>query len=134
MTASHSGNTPINGAATHHPIGRCCSTRWKMTNRFAQLVHGYSLAKATVRKMKHNTVIALGTVVVLLAGVLAQQVFMATCMLIYEMSVIVVILNAVRLVSYRSRSERRSTPTTPAGPRSSQRESHSSALSSSRSH
>ncbi len=74
-----------------------------MGNRFDQLVHGYSLAKATVRNMKQNTVIALGTVVVLLAGVLAQQVFMSTGMLVHEVSVLVVILNAVRLVRYRSR-------------------------------
>ncbi len=74
-----------------------------MANRFDQLVHGYSLAKATVRNMKQNTVIALGTVVALLAGVLAHQVFMSTGMLVHEISVLVVILNAVRLVRYRSR-------------------------------
>ncbi len=71
-----------------------------MNNRFDQLVHAYSLARATVRNMKQNTVIALGTVVVLLAGVLAQQVFMATGMLVHEASVLIVILNAVRLVRY----------------------------------
>ncbi|MEO6941886.1 MAG: cation-translocating P-type ATPase [Terrimesophilobacter sp.] len=71
-----------------------------MANRFDQLVHAYSLARATVRNMKQNTVIALGTVVVLLAGVLAQQVFMSTGMLVHEVSVLVVILNAVRLVRY----------------------------------
>lgn len=73
-----------------------------MANRFDQLLHAYSLSKATVRNMKQNTVIALGTVVVLLAGVLAQQVFMSTGMLVHEVSVLVVILNAVRLVRYRS--------------------------------
>ena len=83
-----------------------------MANRFDQLLHSYSLAKATVRNMKQNTAIALGTVVVLLAGVLAQQVFMATGMLIHEISVIVVILNAVRLVRYRNRSQL-SAPATP---------------------
>lgn len=91
-----------------------------MANRFDQLLHAYSLAKATVRNMKQNTAIALGTVVILLAGVLAQKVFMATGMLVHEISVIVVILNAVRLVRYRSvgqrraRDERRSVPGQPA--------------------
>lgn len=78
-----------------------------MANRFDQLLHAYSLAKATVRNMKQNTAIALGTVVILLAGVLAQQVFMATGMLIHEISVIVVIVNAVRLVRYRDRTQQR---------------------------
>lgn len=74
-----------------------------MGNRFDQLVHAYSLAKATVRNMLQNTWIALGTVVLLLTGVLAQKVFMATGMLVHEISVLVVILNAVRLVRYRER-------------------------------
>ncbi|MBB5633505.1 Cd2+/Zn2+-exporting ATPase [Cryobacterium mesophilum] len=71
-----------------------------MANRFDQLVHALALARATVRNMKQNTVIALGTVVLLLAGVLAQQVFMSTGMLVHEVSVLVVILNAVRLVRF----------------------------------
>ena len=74
-----------------------------MANRFDQLVHAYSLAKATVRNMKQNTTIALATVAVLLAGVLAQQVFMSTGMLVHEVSVLVVILNAVRLVRFGNR-------------------------------
>jgi hypothetical protein len=48
--------------------------------------------------------IAIGTVVMLLTGVLAQQVFMSTGMLVHEVSVLVVILNAVRLVRYKSRA------------------------------
>lgn len=74
-----------------------------MGNRFDQLVHAYSLSKATVRNMKQNTVVALGTVVLLLTGVLLQKVFMATGMLVHEISVLVVIINAVRLVRYRDK-------------------------------
>ncbi len=74
-----------------------------MGNRFDQLVHAYVLAKATVRNMKQNTIIAVGTVVLLLAGVLMHQVFMATGMLVHELSVLVVILNALRLVRFRDR-------------------------------
>ncbi|PQZ92345.1 copper-translocating P-type ATPase [Arthrobacter sp. MYb227] len=71
-----------------------------MGNRFDQLVHAVSLAKATVRNMKQNTFIAIGTVVMLLLGVLSQKVFMSTGMLVHEISVIVVILNAIRLVRF----------------------------------
>lgn len=74
-----------------------------MGNRFDQLVHSFALAKATVRNMKQNTVIAVGTVVLLLAGVLFQKVFMSTGMLVHEVSVLVVILNAVRLVRFRDK-------------------------------
>ena len=83
-----------------------------MGNRFDQLVHAHAVAKATVANMKQNTVIAIGTVVLLLAGVLLQQVFMSTGMLVHEVSVLVVILNAVRLVRYRDRSA----ATPPASP------------------
>ncbi len=86
-----------------------------MANRFDQLLHAYSLAKATVRNMKQNTVIALGTVVVLLVGVLAQQVFMSTGMLVHEVSVLVVILNAIRLVRYRRRGKTQTAVAAPRG-------------------
>lgn len=81
-------------------------------NRFDQLVHAVALARATVANMRQNMVIAIGTVVALLAGVLLQQVFMATGMLIHEISVLLVILNAVRLVRYRQRDRRRQAPST----------------------
>lgn len=84
-----------------------------MANRFDQLVHGIALAKATVRNMKQNTVVAVGTVVALLTGVLLQVVFMSTGMLVHEISVLVVILNAVRLVRFRVPG---STTGTPHGP------------------
>lgn len=90
-----------------------------MGNRFDQLVHAYSLSKATVRNMMQNTAIALGTVVLLLTGVLFQVVFMATGMLVHEISVLVVVINAVRLVRYRDRKLRTRGPlAVPAGPSS----------------
>lgn len=84
-----------------------------MGNRFDQLVHSFSLAKATVRNMKQNTFIAVGTVVLALAGVLLQKVFMATGMLVHEISVLVVIVNAVRLVKYRDRESETISPLEP---------------------
>lgn len=74
-----------------------------MSDRLDQFAHAYSLAQATVRNMKQNTVIAVGTVIILLIGVLLGKVFLASGMLIHELSVLVVILNAIRLVRYRAR-------------------------------
>lgn len=73
-----------------------------MSDRLDQFAHAYSLAKATVRNMQQNTIMAVGTVVVLLAGVLLGKVFLASGMLIHEASVILVTLNAVRLIRYRA--------------------------------
>lgn len=71
-----------------------------MADRLDQFSHAYSLAKATIRNMKQNTYFAVGTVVLLLAGVLLGKVFLASGMLIHEVSVLLVILNAVRLMRY----------------------------------
>ncbi|WP_323016522.1 cation-translocating P-type ATPase [Castellaniella sp.] len=74
-----------------------------MSDRLDQFAHAYSLAKATVRNMKQNTVLAVGTVVLLLAGVLLGKIFLASGMLVHELSVLLVTLNAVRLIRYRVR-------------------------------
>lgn len=71
-----------------------------MADRLDQFSHAYSLAKATVRNMKQNTFFAVGTVVLLLLGVLLGKVFLASGMLIHEASVLLVILNAIRLIRY----------------------------------
>ncbi|KXH80873.1 cation-translocating P-type ATPase [Sporosarcina sp. HYO08] len=77
-----------------------------MADRLDQFAHAYSLSKATVRNMKQNTFIAVGTVVLLLAGVLLGKVFLASGMLIHELSVLAVIVNAVRLIRYNGKKKR----------------------------
>ncbi|RCX18080.1 Cd2+/Zn2+-exporting ATPase [Fontibacillus phaseoli] len=68
-----------------------------MADRLDQFSHAYSLAKSTVRNMKQNTFLAVGTVALLLSGVLFGKVFLASGMLIHELSVLLVVLNAIRL-------------------------------------
>lgn len=75
-----------------------------MADRLDQFAHAYSLAKATVRNMKQNTFFAVGTVALLLFGVLTGQVFLASGMFIHELSVLLVILNAVRLGRFNAKS------------------------------
>mgnify|MGYP001160554133 CR=1 FL=1 len=71
-----------------------------MADRLSQFSHAYSLAKATVRNMKQNTFIAVGTVVFLLVGVLNGTVHLASGMFIHEASVLLVILNGMRLIGF----------------------------------
>lgn len=82
-----------------------------MADRLDQFSHAYSLAKATVRNMRQNTFFAVGTVVILLAGVLLGKVFLASGMLIHELSVLLVILNAVRLMRYNNKNGKKETAT-----------------------
>jgi len=57
------------------------------------------LAKRTVGLTRQNIVIAVGTVFLLLAGLFAGYIHMASGMFVHEASVLLVILNAMRLLS-----------------------------------
>lgn len=78
-----------------------------MASSFDKLVHAKLLARATTRNMRQNTIIALGTVFFLLLGVIFGAVFMSTGMLVHEASVMIVILNAIRLVRFTPKANAR---------------------------
>ena len=72
-----------------------------MADNLDKLVYMLKLSKTTIRNMKQNMFLAIGTVVILLIGVLTKNVNLASGMLIHELSVLLVILNAIRLVRYK---------------------------------
>lgn len=72
-----------------------------MADNLDKLTHAVKLSKATISNMKQNMFIAIGTVALLLAGVLTKNVNLASGMLIHELSVLLVILNAIRLVRFK---------------------------------
>ena len=84
-----------------------------MADKLMQFSHAYSLSKATTRNMKQNMFIAVGVVVILLGGVLMGSVHLASGMFIHEASVLVVILNAMRLIrfNYKNTQKDSSVPT-----------------------
>lgn len=69
-----------------------------MADDLMKIPEAIGLSKATLRNIRQNVVIALLTVGGLLAGVLLGQVHMAGGMFIHELSVLVVILNGMRLL------------------------------------
>ena len=75
-----------------------------MADKLMQFSHAYALAKATVRNMKQNTFIAVAIVFILLAGVLLGFVHLASGMFIHEASILIVILNAMRLIRFNSKN------------------------------
>lgn len=76
-----------------------------MNSDFAKLPHALSLAKAIVRNMKQNIIIAVGVVFVLLASVFfSDWMNMSIGMLVHEASILFVIINGMRLVGYRLRT------------------------------
>jgi Zn2+/Cd2+-exporting ATPase len=63
----------------------------------------FELSHAVMRVMKQNIVFAVAVAGMLVAGVLAETVFMASGMLIHELSVLLVIINAIRVVRFGKR-------------------------------
>jgi len=76
-----------------------------MKDDLLKLPQAIGLARRTIRVMKQNIAIALVTVVTLLAGVFAGGVTMAVGMLVHEASVLLVIVNAMRLLRRREGSQ-----------------------------
>ncbi|NLY53549.1 MAG: heavy metal translocating P-type ATPase [Firmicutes bacterium] len=75
-----------------------------MNSDFGRLPHALGLAKAISRNMKQNIFIAVGVVLLLLAGVLfSDWVNMTIGMLVHEGSILLVILNGMRLLRYKLR-------------------------------
>jgi Cd2+/Zn2+-exporting ATPase len=68
-----------------------------MANDLAKVPQAVKLSRVTLRTIYQNVAVALVTVAGLLGGVLLGRVHMAGGMLVHEVSVILVILNAVRL-------------------------------------
>ena len=78
-----------------------------MNSDFSRLPHALGLAKATANNMRQNIAIAVGVVLVLLASVFfSQWMNMSIGMLVHEASILVVILNGMRLLRFQLRKER----------------------------
>lgn len=75
-----------------------------MNSDFSRLPHALGLTKATANNMKQNIVIAVGVVFFLLINVfLSEWMSMSIGMLVHEASILVVILNGMRLLRYSLR-------------------------------
>lgn len=72
-----------------------------MADRLDRLPEALHLARSTVRVMRQNIVVALVTVAALLVGVFVGGVTMSIGMLVHEASVLLVIVNAMRLLRAR---------------------------------
>ena len=75
-----------------------------MNSDFSRLPHALGLTKATANNMRQNIVIAVGVVLVLFASVFfSEWMNMSIGMLVHEASILVVILNGMRLIRYKLR-------------------------------
>ncbi len=71
-----------------------------MSAEIKKLSYAIGLSRATVKNMKQNIYFAIAVAIILLAGVMVKTVNLSLGMLLHELSVLLVIVNAVRLLSY----------------------------------
>jgi Zn2+/Cd2+-exporting ATPase len=71
------------------------------SSKLEKLPYAIELSKATTRNMKTNIAFALLVAFSLMVGVLTKHVFLSVGMLIHELSVLIVILNAIRLLKFK---------------------------------
>lgn len=76
-----------------------------MSAEIKKLSHAIGLSRATVNNMKQNIYFAILVAALLLAGVLVKTVNLSFGMLVHELSVLLVIINAVRLLAYGDRGK-----------------------------
>lgn len=73
-----------------------------MNSDFSHLAHALGLTKATASNMRQNIFIAIGVVIVLVTSLFfSNWMNMSIGMLVHEASILVVILNGMRLLNYR---------------------------------
>lgn len=72
-----------------------------MSDSLQKVTYALRLGRATLANIRQNVGFAVAVVFLLVIGVLGQKVFLATGMLAHEASVMLVILNAMRLRSWR---------------------------------
>ncbi|WP_054949436.1 heavy metal translocating P-type ATPase [Numidum massiliense] len=77
-----------------------------MTDNLRQIQYAFALSRAAVRNIRQNIVFSVSVVILLMLGVLFNKIFMASGMLIHELSVILVILNAIRLLRIKPEQKR----------------------------
>jgi Cd2+/Zn2+-exporting ATPase len=71
-----------------------------MSDNLDRIRYTIGLSRKTLMIIKENTIFALLVVFILLAGVLFKAVILASGMLVHEASVLLVILNGMRLLRY----------------------------------
>ena len=80
-----------------------CSDVVLVSSDLRKIVMSYRLANQTVRIMYENIAIAIAAVLFLLTGLFAGFIHMGIGMLVHEGSIMVVILNAMRLLLYKEK-------------------------------
>lgn len=77
-----------------------------MNSDFSRLPHALALTKSTARNMKQNIIIAIGVVIALLYSLFfSEWMNMSIGMLVHEGSILVVILNGMRLLRFKLRKK-----------------------------
>ena len=77
-----------------------------MNSDFTRLPHALGLTKVTANNMRQNIIIAVGVVLILFGSLFFPWMNMSIGMLAHEASILVVILNGMRLLRYKLRKNK----------------------------
>ena len=94
LVAADLGIAMGNGTATAVEI----SDVVLLNSDISKLPTAYSIARSTVANTRENIGIALATVLFLFIGLFAGFIYMASGMLVHEASILIVVVNALRLL------------------------------------
>ncbi|NLK13070.1 MAG: heavy metal translocating P-type ATPase [Candidatus Phytoplasma sp.] len=79
-----------------------------MNSNISNISYAIALSKTMIRNMKQNIIIALGVVLTLLVSLLASDwMNMSIGMLVHELSILVVIINGMRLLKFKNKKRRK---------------------------
>lgn len=77
-----------------------------MNDKLSQMAYLFKISRFTLNNLKQNIVFSITVVLLLILGVIGNVIFMTSGMLIHELSVLLVILNALRIVVYKEKKAR----------------------------
>ena len=76
-----------------------------MSDQLYKILYAIGLSRATVMNLKQNIYFSIIVAGLLLAGVLAKKIDLSSGMLIHELSVLLVTINAIRLLGYGKKTD-----------------------------
>ncbi|QOY36770.1 heavy metal translocating P-type ATPase [Anaerobacillus isosaccharinicus] len=77
-----------------------------MNDKLSQMEYLFKISRFTVKNLKQNIFFSISVVVLLILGVIGNVIFMTSGMLIHELSVLLVILNALRIVVFKDKKNK----------------------------
>lgn len=78
-----------------------------MNDKLSQMEYLFKISRFTVKNLKQNIFFSISVVLLLILGVIGNVIYMTSGMLIHELSVLLVILNGLRIVVFKDKKKKK---------------------------